>query len=392
MATEATAHYCAVIDALTAHVALLDPLGSIVAVNEAWRQFADANSSKLPNYGVGGNYLDLLRQSVKSPDDGTCAGREDRRIVKAVIEGISSVLDGAYPKFQMEYPCHAPHEDRWFLLTVTPFAPGSRVRVMVSHENITSLKQAETQVRAHGVRLVETFSSVVEAIALAIEKRDPYTAGHQRQVATLAIEIGRIMQLGEDQLFGLHLGATIHDIGKISIPVEILNRPGLLSDPQCQIIRLHPGVGHEILRGIEFPWPVANMVWQHHERMDGSGYPLGLKGDEICIEARIIAVADVFDSIISHRPYRPARNMDIALTELHQGRGTAYDSDVVDAGLSFFAKVSSEWYCAHLTHAEDLHPLDYCCSPVLPSQNSPDRSAVVGSPKSHSTVPACVSL
>ncbi len=392
MGTEATAHYRAVIDALTAHVALLDQFGGIVVVNEAWRQYADANGSKLPNYGVGCNYLGLLSQSVNSSDDGTSAGWEDRRVAQIVMDGISSVLSGVCPKFQIEYPCHAPHENRWFLLTVTPFAPGSQARVVVSHENITSLKSAENQVRAQGIRLLETFSSMVEAIALAIEMRDPYTAGHQRQVATLAVEIGRIMQLSEDQLFGLRLGATIHDIGKISIPVEILNRPGALSTPQYQIIRRHPDVGHEILRGIEFLWPIADMVWQHHERLDGSGYPLGLKGNEICIEARIIAVADVFDAIISHRPYRPARNMDMALTELHQGRGTAYDPDVVDAGLSFFAEVGSEWHRAHLTHTEELHPLDHCYSPTRSGQKSPDRNRFVGSPPARSIAPAPISL
>ena len=165
MGTEATVHYRAVIDALTAHVALLDQFGGIVVVNEAWRQYADANGSKLPNYGVGCNYLGLLRQSVNSADDGTPAGREDHRIAQMVMEGISSVLSGVCPKFQIEYPCHAPHENRWFLLTVTPFAPGSQARVVVSHENITSLKLAENQVRAQGIRLIETFSSMVEAIA-----------------------------------------------------------------------------------------------------------------------------------------------------------------------------------------------------------------------------------
>ena len=392
MGTEATAHYCAVIDALTAHVALLDQFGGIVAVNEAWRQYADANGSKLPNYGVGCNYLDLLRQSASAPDNDTYKGWEDRRIAQAVVEGIGNVLDGACPKFQMEYPCHAPHEERWFLLTVTPFTPGSRVCIVVSHENITALKRAENQVRTQGIRLVETFSSVVGAIALAIEMRDPYTAGHQRQVATLAVEIGRIMQLSEDQLFGLHLGATIHDIGKISIPVEILNRPGALSAPQHQIIRGHPDVGYEILRGIEFLWPIADMVWQHHERIDGSGYPQGLTGHEICIEAHIIAVADVFDAIISHRPYRPAHNIDMALTELRQGRGTAYDADVVDAGLSFFAEVSSEWHCAHLTHPEELHPLDYCGSSASPSQKSPGKNAVAGLSPTRSTRLTPISL
>ena len=257
----------------------------------------------------------------------------------------------------MEYPCHAPWEKRWFLLTVTPYPPGSHIRVVVSHENITPLKVAEQHARDQGLRMVETFSTMVEAIALAIEKRDPYTAGHQRQVAALAVEIGRRMNLHDDQLFGLHLGATIHDIGKISIPAEILNRPGKLSAPEYAIIRCHPEVGHEILCGIEFPWPIADMVCQHHERMDGTGYPKGLSGMDICLEARIIAVADVFDAIISHRPYRPGRHMTEALEELRNGRGRIYDADVVDAGLSFFSEVGEDWHRTHRLDAEDIHPL-----------------------------------
>lgn len=356
--TKATAHYRAVIDALTAHVALLDAIGGIVAVNEAWRQFADANGSQLPNYGVGCNYLEMLRHSAEcAPDDITTEEKEPG-FATAVVNGIGSVLDGSRAKFQLEYPCHSPTQERWFLLTVTPFTPGADVKVVVSHENITPLKLAEKQALAQGIRLAEAFSSMVGAIALAIEKRDPYTAGHQRQVATLAVEIGRAMQLGEEQLFGLHLGASIHDIGKISIPAEILNRPGILSEPEFMIIRCHPAVGQEILGGIEFPWPVTDMVWQHHERMDGTGYPRGLKGDQICLEARIIAVADVFDAIVSHRPYRAARNMEVALTELRRGRGTTYDAAVVDAGLTFLAGVDSEWHHAHRAHAQALHPLD----------------------------------
>lgn len=349
--------YRLVIDALTAHVALLDGGGDIVAVNEAWRQFADGNGSHLPDYGVGSNYLAMLRQLSTSPADNQCQGSEDKRIAGDVVAGIENVLAGHCSKFQMEYPCHAPWEKRWFLLTVTPLPADGPVRVVVAHENITAVKQAEEQVRRHGSQLLETFSSTVEAIGLAIEKRDPYTAGHQRQVATLAVEIGRQLGLVSDRLFGLHLGAMIHDIGKISIPAEILNRPGGLSEPEYAIIRQHPLVGFEILRGIEFPWPIAEMVWQHHERLDGTGYPRGLQGDAICLEARIIAVADVFDAITSHRPYRPGRGMDEARAELLRGRGQVYDAAVVDAGLSFFAKVGADWHRSHFNLSGDFRHL-----------------------------------
>lgn len=348
--TDVTTHYCSVIDALTAHVALLDGDGCIVAVNDAWRQFADANGSSLPAYGIGSNYLGLLRRLAGAP-------RGDRLDAEAIAAGIEGVLDGSSRKFQLEYPCHAPTEERWYLLTVTPFPPDGRIRAVVAHENITTQKQAEIQARRDGARLADTFSSMVEAIGLAVEKRDPYTAGHQRQVATLAVEIGRVLHLAEDRLFGLHLGASIHDIGKISVPAEILSHPGKLSAPEHAIIRCHPAVGEEILRGIDFPWPIADMVWQHHERLDGSGYPRGLCGNAICLEARIIAVADVFDAIVSHRPYRPGRNLADALAELQQGRGQIYDPDVVDAGLSFFAKVGGDWHRTHFNLPGDFQHL-----------------------------------
>ncbi|MEI8169625.1 MAG: HD-GYP domain-containing protein [Rhodoferax sp.] len=345
--TQETVYYSAVIDALTAHVALLSNQGEIVAVNESWRKFADDNGSTLPNYGVGSNYLELLRKSAACADPDSEKGDADRGFAHQVVDGISNVLGGSTPKFQLEYPCHAPLEDRWFLLTVTPFSPGSTVKVVVSHENITALKMAEQRAIAQSLKMAEAFSSMVGAIAMALEKRDPYTAGHQRQVAAIAVEIGRVMHLSEDQLFGLHLGATIHDIGKISIPAEILNRPGAMSAPEFMIIRCHPEVGHEILSGIDFPWPITNMVWQHHERLDGSGYPLGLKGEAICLEARILAVADVFDAITSHRPYRPALNIETGLAEIQKGRGTVYDAAVVDAGLSFLSKINADWHLAH---------------------------------------------
>lgn len=348
--TQATAHYRAVIDALTAHVALLGINGDIVAVNESWRHFADENGSTLPNYGVGCNYLDLLRTTAARSDQQDSKGAADHCLSLQVVDGIVSVLNGTAPKFQLEYPCHAPWEERWFLLTVTPFTQGSHVKVVVSHENVSALKRAEQQAIAQSAKMVTAFSSMVGAIALAIEKRDPYTAGHQRQVATLAVEIGRAMQLGDEQLFGLHLGATIHDIGKIAIPAEILSRPGAMSEPEFMIIHCHSAVGHEILKGIEFPWPITDMVWQHHERLDGSGYPQGLKGDAICLEARILAVADVFDAITSHRPYRAALSIETALAELRKGRGTTYDADVVDAGLTFMADVNPAWHLARMNY------------------------------------------
>jgi HD-GYP domain-containing protein (c-di-GMP phosphodiesterase class II) len=178
--------------------------------------------------------------------------------------------------------------------------------------------------------------STVRSLASVVEVRDPYTAGHQRRVASLAVEIGKLMGLGDDQLRGLNLGAEIHDIGKINVPAEILAKPGKLSAEEFELIKAHPAAGAEILKGVEFPWPVAEMIHQHHERLDGSGYPRGLKGDQIIQEARIIAVADVVEAMSSHRPYRAAKGLDLALDEIVKGRGRLYGADVVDACVKLF--------------------------------------------------------
>ena len=358
-----------VIDALTAHVALLDGDSTIIAVNEAWKRFFDANGGCLHNYGIGSNYIKLLHGIAKAAPDPLNNDRSsERELARFMADGISAVLNGTTGKFQTEYPCHAPWEKRWFLLTVTPFPPGHAVCAVVSHENITALKIAEERTRNQSARLADTFSSMIGAIALSIEKRDPYTAGHQRQVAALSLEIGRLLSLSDDQLFGLHLGATIHDIGKISIPAEILNRPGKLTDPEFMIIRSHAETGLEILSAVDFPWPITEMVHQHHERNDGSGYPQGLMREEICLEARIIAVADVFDAITSHRPYRPGKTRDEALDELRRGRGSIYDPDVVDAGLCFLGNVDSKW---HQTDRFDFRCLNR--QQQAPAEPDPER-------------------
>ncbi len=178
--------------------------------------------------------------------------------------------------------------------------------------------------------LVET----IRAVAMTVEKRDPYTAGHQYRVAQLSVAIGRELGMDEDRLEGLRLGAMIHDIGKIYVPAEILNRPGRLSKAEFEIIKSHSEVGFDIIKDVKFPWPVADMVIQHHERMDGSGYPQGLQGEEIILEARILSVADVVEAITAHRPYRPAVGLEQGLAEIENNRGTRYDPQVVDACLS----------------------------------------------------------
>jgi putative nucleotidyltransferase with HDIG domain len=177
---------------------------------------------------------------------------------------------------------------------------------------------------------------IVKTLSKIVETRDPYTSGHEDQVAKIACKIAKEMKLTEEQISSIYISATLHDIGKISVPSEILTKPSVLSNLEREIIKTHCKVANDILVNIEFPYPVAEIIYQHHERMDGSGYPRGLKGDSIALEARIIGVADVIDAMASYRPYRPALGVDAAIEEIIKFRGVAYDSSVVDACLKIY--------------------------------------------------------
>jgi len=186
-------------------------------------------------------------------------------------------------------------------------------------------------------RLESSMQATIEALISALEKRDLYTAGHQHRVGNLSVAIASIMGLSPDIIRGIGLAGIIHDIGKIGIPAEILSKPGRLSTPEFDLIKLHAQTGYEILSKVDFPWPIAEIVQQHHERCDGSGYPFGLCGDKILIEARIVAVADVIESMTAQRPYRSALGIDAAIREIKNGRGKLYDKGVVDAALALHA-------------------------------------------------------
>ncbi len=182
----------------------------------------------------------------------------------------------------------------------------------------------------------ENLKESIQAIAATIESRDPYTAGHQRRVGELSTAIAKEMGLPENQIKGIHFAAIIHDLGKINIPAEILSKPGKLNEFEYKLIQMHPHAGYDILKDIQFPWPIADIILQHHERLNGSGYPKGLMGNKILLEAKIIGVADVVEAISSHRPYRPSLGIKYALDEITKGRGVLYDKLVVDACLKLF--------------------------------------------------------
>jgi PAS domain S-box-containing protein len=203
-------------------------------------------------------------------------------------------------------------------------------------EDITDRKQAQLQVDQSLQQLQKTIKEIIEAMAYIGEVRDPYTAGHQRRVAQLSSAMGITMGLKDSQQEGLYMAAFVHDIGKILVPSDILSKPGKLTKYEFEMIKDHTRVGYEILKTIEFPWPIAQIVLQHHERLDGSGYPNGLKENDIIKEAKILAVADVVEAMSSHRPYRPALGIDAALDEIKKHRGKLYDPTAVDACVNLF--------------------------------------------------------
>ena len=202
--------------------------------------------------------------------------------------------------------------------------------VKLSESLYEELKKSSDKIKTN-------IEDTIHAMAMTVEMRDPYTAGHQRQVANFASSIAEKMSIPKEQIDSIHLAGTIHDIGKMQVPTEILSKCGKLTGLEYDMIKTHPQAGYDILKTIRFQWPIAEFVLQHHERMDGSGYPSGLSGNDILIEAKILSVADVVDAIVPHRPYRPALGIEKAKEEISNNRGILYDSNVVDACLSIIS-------------------------------------------------------
>jgi PAS domain S-box-containing protein/putative nucleotidyltransferase with HDIG domain len=203
-------------------------------------------------------------------------------------------------------------------------------------EDISDRIRKEEELKTSAEKLKNAMLGTINIVATIVEQRDPYTAGHQYRVAEVASAIAKEIGLTPQQIEGVRIAGLIHDVGKIAIPSEILTKPGKLSPIERSLVQDHAQAGYNILKGVEFPWPISDAIHQHHERMNGSGYPSGLKNEEITIEARIIAIADVIEAMASHRPYRPALGIDIALKEIEINKGILYDGDVVNACLNLF--------------------------------------------------------
>ncbi len=216
-------------------------------------------------------------------------------------------------------------------ISTYPIKITGRTLVLGIARDITERKQAEEGLK-------KTMDATIETVSKIVEVKDPYTAGHQQRVSQLATAIAKELNLSPDKVEGIRIASLIHDIGKISVPTEILSKPTALSDIEFSLIKGHSQIGYDILKSIDFPWPVEEIVLQHHERLNGSGYPQGLKADKIMTEAKIIGLADVVEAMSSHRPYRPALGIDAALEGISKNRGILYDPEVVDACLKLFKK------------------------------------------------------
>ena len=306
------AHLRALIDTLPDLVWLKDPEGVYLSCNRRFESFFGAAEKDI----IG-----------KTDYDFTSAEQAD-----SFRQHDEVAMAAASPTANEEKIVFAEDGHREVLETIkTPVldSDGQLIGVLGVGRDITERRRSEEAARRHAERLRRTVEGAVLAMSRMVESRDPYTAGHERRVAELATAIGAEMGLNGEQLDALRLAGTVHDIGKIAVPAEILSRPGRLSEAEFSLIQAHPATGFGILADVDFGSPVAEMVLQHHERLDGSGYPRGFKGADILPEARILAVADVVEAMSSHRPYRPALGLEAALAEIRAHAGVKFDADVV---------------------------------------------------------------
>ena len=313
----------ALVDSALDGVITLDDKRRIIAFNPAAEKIFGLRRDQAIGHRLSSM---IVPDSARSPKekklaDFLAAGR--KAIVGKRVETHGKRTDGALFAVEME------------ILSVDP----EKARVFIAYiRDITEQKAAIQAQRQYAVNIKKTLVQTILAMSRMVETRDPYTAGHQRRVAHLAAVMARALKLSEQQVEGVFLGALIHDIGKIAIPSEILARPGKLLDEDVHYLQIHCRKGFDILKPVGFPWPVAEIALQHHEHLDGSGYPQGLKGDEILTESAIVCVADVVESLTAHRPYRPAYKMDQALSEISRRAGKWYDRKIVAVCIELFEK------------------------------------------------------
>jgi len=306
-----------------------------------WRALAENLPGSVMELGIDGT----VRWTNRPQEDRSREEIVGTSALTLLDEKRQEWLLAALPESSSEQPATFETEEplpngrsMWLEHRIVPLVDyGTRTGYVVHTLDVTEQHERERELREAIARLDKTLNGAVLAVSAALEKHDPYTAGHEIRVAKLASAIAEEMSR-QDIADQVHLAASLHDIGKIGVPSEILCKPSRLSEVESLMVRTHSQIGYEILESIDFGWPLADVVHQHHERLDGSGYPQGLSGPEIPLEARIIAVADVVEAMSSHRPYRSALAIDVALREITTNKGTLYDEAVVDACVSLFAE------------------------------------------------------
>ena len=307
----------AIMDNTSNVIFLKDTQGHYILVNRRFGKFFQINTEEV----VGKTDYDIFPEKLAD------TYRINDR--KALQEGVPIQAEEIYCQ---EDGCHTYLTIKFPMYDTTRTVYG----VCCIATDITERKINELELQKSHDKLKNALQDTITAIARAVEARDLYVAGHQRRVAQLAVAIAKEMGLDDDQVEGIHMGAIIHDIGKIHLPAEILNKPARLFDTEFSLVKSHPAVGYDILKDVKLPWPVAQIVHQHHEHLDGSGYPQALTKEEILLEARIVGVADVVEAMAGHRPYRPAKGIKKALHEIERHKGIFYDPKVVDACMRLF--------------------------------------------------------
>lgn len=286
------------------------------------------------------HHVDVVVTDIKMPD---MSGIELGKIAKSRYQTEVIIMTGFITDFNYEDIVREGASDFIQKPVRIPEFIARLKRVLSERASRYELKQTLMKLQLNLDKFQLAMEGIVEAISVAVEMRDPYTAGHQKRVADLSCAIATLMGMHKEDIYGLRMASVIHDLGKLTVPAGILSKPGKLSDLEYQLIKSHVRAGYDILKQIDFPWPIADIILQHHERLNGSGYPQGLTKDQIILPARILAVADVFETIASHRPYRPALGLQPAIDELRLNRGTLYDSQVVDVCLSLVEKGQFEF-------------------------------------------------
>lgn len=297
----------------------IDAGGAFTYVNPAWERIMGHKSEEV----VGRYFINFVR-------------KEDVPLYIGMFEHIRN--EGGAVRDVIGVLVHKDGSNRFFIISGAPNidAEGHVIGVVGTLKDVSDLKLSEAKLQSSYQKLQAALDSTIKTVSKIVESRDPFTSGHQERVARLAAAIAEEMGLSEERVASIRMAATLHDVGKISVPAEILSKPGRLSDIEMNMIRMHPEVGDDILKSIEFPYPVSRIVLQHHERMDGSGYPSGMSGENIFLEARVIAVADVVEAMVSHRPYRPALGIEKALEEIARQKGILYDGSVADTCITLF--------------------------------------------------------